>query len=238
MLLFFIRHGDPIYDPDSLTSLGRRQAEAVAHRLARYGIDKVFASSSTRAMQTAEPTCEILKKEMTVLDWCHETLAWNQMCADLPDGRRTWAMRHPEYMRKFNSDEVRALGLKWYEHPYFADTTFKEGMERVQRETDAFIASLGYRHDHDQHLYIPENPNEDRIALFAHEGFGAIFLSCLLDIPYPMLSTHVMFTHSSMTVFEFREVDGIVIPNMLTMSNDSHLYMDGLPTKYQNRVYF
>ena len=30
MLFFYVRHGDPIYDPDSLTPLGHRQAEAVA----------------------------------------------------------------------------------------------------------------------------------------------------------------------------------------------------------------
>ena len=41
MLLFFVRHGDPIYVPDSLTPLGRRQAEAVAKRLARYGLDQI-----------------------------------------------------------------------------------------------------------------------------------------------------------------------------------------------------
>ena len=33
MLLFYIRHGDPVYDPDSLTPLGLKQAEAVAKRL-------------------------------------------------------------------------------------------------------------------------------------------------------------------------------------------------------------
>ena len=29
MLLLYVRHGDPIYSPDSLTPLGERQAEAV-----------------------------------------------------------------------------------------------------------------------------------------------------------------------------------------------------------------
>jgi len=29
MILFYVRHGDPIYDPDSLTPLGKRQAEAL-----------------------------------------------------------------------------------------------------------------------------------------------------------------------------------------------------------------
>ena len=42
MLLFLIRHGDPIYEPDSLTPLGKKQAEALAKRLALYGIDRVF----------------------------------------------------------------------------------------------------------------------------------------------------------------------------------------------------
>ena len=35
MLLFYLRHGDPIYSPDSLTPLGQRQAEALGRRLAQ-----------------------------------------------------------------------------------------------------------------------------------------------------------------------------------------------------------
>lgn len=41
MILFYIRHGEPIYEPDSLTELGERQAEAVAKRLSMFGIDKI-----------------------------------------------------------------------------------------------------------------------------------------------------------------------------------------------------
>ena len=41
MILYYVRHGDPIYNPDSLTPLGQRQAEAVGKRLALYGIDEV-----------------------------------------------------------------------------------------------------------------------------------------------------------------------------------------------------
>ena len=67
MLLLYVRHGDPIYDPDSLTPLGQRQAEAIAHRLALYGVNRIFASTSVRARETARPTCEILKMEPTLL---------------------------------------------------------------------------------------------------------------------------------------------------------------------------
>ena len=33
MLLFYVRHGDPIYNPDSLTELGIKQAEALVIRM-------------------------------------------------------------------------------------------------------------------------------------------------------------------------------------------------------------
>lgn len=68
MIFYLIRHGDPIYDPDSLPPLGHKQAEALAKRLALYGLDEIYASSSMRAKMTAEPTCKMLGKEMTVLD--------------------------------------------------------------------------------------------------------------------------------------------------------------------------
>ena len=67
MLLYYIRHADPIYNPDSLTPLGERQAEAVGRRLASHGVDKIFASSSIRAQLTAKPLGEMLKLPVTVL---------------------------------------------------------------------------------------------------------------------------------------------------------------------------
>ena len=81
-------------------------------------------------------------------------------------------------------------------------------------------------------------PNEKRVALFAHQGFGISFLSSVLDIPYPEFSLHFDFSHSSMTVIEFKDVDGIVIPKVLTLSNDSHIYSENLPTKYNNEILF
>ena len=64
MLFFYVRHADPIYDPDSITPLGERQAESVAKRLALYGLDEIYSSTSNRAKLTAKPTAEILKKEI------------------------------------------------------------------------------------------------------------------------------------------------------------------------------
>lgn len=62
MILYYVRHGDPIYNPDSLTPLGHRQSEAVAKRLALHGIDEVYASSSNRAILTLSNDSHIYRE--------------------------------------------------------------------------------------------------------------------------------------------------------------------------------
>ena len=41
MLLYIVRHGDPIYSTDSLTEKGILQAEAVGKRMADAKIDQI-----------------------------------------------------------------------------------------------------------------------------------------------------------------------------------------------------
>lgn len=238
MLFFYIRHGDPIYDPNELTPLGKRQAEAIAKRLALYGIDKIYASPSNRAMQTAQPTCEILKKEMTVLDFTDESYAWRDFTVQRSDGRPGWAYQVPWTKKLFVDPSVRALGYEWYDHPDFAGLNFQKGMDRVGSAVDALFAELGYEHIPQTGSYRAVRHNEDRVALFAHEGFGMAFMSHLLDIQYPEYVTHFSLCHTGMTVIEFREEEGISVPNVLTLSSDSHLYREGLPTNYNNRIRF
>ena len=56
MIFYYVRHGDPIYDPDSLTELGHKQAAALAKRFTLTGLDEIYSSTSMRARMTAEPT--------------------------------------------------------------------------------------------------------------------------------------------------------------------------------------
>lgn len=233
MLLFYIRHGEPIYNPDSLTPLGEAQAEAIKKRLGTYGLDKIYSSSSNRAYCTAKPTADMLNKEITVLDWCHEDHVGREFSVPWKDGQRFWGYFDPATKELFASEEVRVLGKNWYEHPRFKGTPFEAGAKRIQRETDAFMLSLGYRHLHDKNGYEAIAPNEDRVALFAHEGFGMIFLSTLLDIPYPEFSTRFAFAHTGMSVIHFENSEDLIIPRMLQHSNDSHLYAERLPLKYK-----
>lgn len=237
MLLFYIRHGDPIYNPDSLTPLGHEQAKALAKRLMLCDVDKVFASPSTRARQTAEPFCALMKKDMTICDWADEGLAGRDFFLHTEEGVG-WGFQIPAMVRRFRSPKVAALGHEWYKHPDFAGYSFEQGVQRVDKAVDEFFLSLGYRHDRENARYEVVGPTPDRVALFAHQGFGMCFFSSMLDIPYPQFCTRFDFGHSSMSVIDFQMFDGHAYPKALQVSNDSHLYREGILTGYQNEIRF
>jgi len=248
MLLFYVRHGEPTYDPDCLTENGVRQAEAVARRLARYGLDRIYASSSTRAQQTARPAAELTRREVVTLDWCHEDYAKAEMMLETEGdptgnspsggGKMRWCFYIPKIVSMMNSPEVLSLGDRWYDYPGFPPNRFREGVLRVDRELDAWLEGLGYKHDRKRKCFLPIAPNEERVALFAHHGFGMLFFSSLLDIPYPLFATRFDQSFTGLSVVHFYEEDGLVFPRMLELSCDAHLYRDDLPTEYNKFLFF
>ena len=241
MIFYYIRHGEPKTVPDySLTPLGHEQAKALSKRLCTFGIDRVFASPTLRTMQTAQPICDLLGKEITVCDWADEGIVWNEFTVPHPKYEHTWAFYDPKYLEIFSSPEVRALGERWYEHPDLAGLNFKAGVERVNAAVDDFFLSLGFRHDRANARYevVGEHLNRERVALFAHQGFGMSFFSSMLDIPYPMFCTHFDLSHSSMSVINFEPRGKYVYPHVLQTANDSHLYREGIITGYHNAIKF
>ena len=235
MIFYFIRHGDPIYNPNSLTSLGLEQANALSKRLALCGLDEIYCSPSNRAVQTAMPTCKLINKQMTLLEWADEDLAWQEFMVEI-DVKCNWVFQCDEYVDLFRDKELTLLGNKWYNHKKFVGTKIKSGIERINREVDDFFLSLGFEHDRKKARYKVVTPCNKRVALFAHAGFGLAFLSSVLDIPYYEFCTRFDFGHSSYTVINFSENKEYSYPKILQLSNDSHLYKEGILTPYQNKI--
>ena len=235
MIIFYIRHGDPIYDPDQLTELGHAQAEAVSRRFAKYGVDKVYASTSNRAIQTAMPTCEKLGLELTTLDFLNENDLGGIKLKNAV-GKNDWLWSHPEFSEILCSREVRTMGDEWYKHPKLADYHFENVIHPIQKELDKLIASHGYVHDPEKGLYRVEKcDTEKKIAIFAHESVGKIVMSHLLDIPYPYYAEHFEMHTSAITAIFFdvgtsKEPENTPRPyaraRVMTLSNDAHLYND------------
>ena len=232
MLLYIIRHADPIYSPDSLTELGRRQADALAQRLAVNGFDKIYSSPNMRAQMTAKPTCDILGLDYTVEPWMSEDLAWKDFTCEFENGVYSWTFHRQNNKLKY--DETSESG-EWYDSKYFSVTNAKEGYRRIAECSDDFTRRLGYMREGGAYKII--RANDDRAAAFCHQGFGTIWLSYLLDIaPHIFLSSFDM-SHSGVTILEFKNhPDGYTAPKCLCLSDISHIYHSGLPMKYNNHI--
>jgi len=235
MIFYYVRHGDPIYDPDSLTELGHKQAAALAKRFALYGLDKVYSSPSTRARQTAQPTCDALGLEMKICDWADEAKAWDDTAILNKEGKYTWSFCDAETADKFNDPSVRALDKEWYKHEYFKGMPFEKGIKRVDAGVDELLLSLGYRHDRERNCYEKVGDSPKRVALFAHHGASMLIMSSILDIPYPIFSTRTCMGHTGVNVIEFGD-EGRIYPQVFQYSNDSHLYKENLLTGYNNSI--
>ena len=227
MLLYYIRHGSPTYNPDKLTPLGHRQAEALARRLVRSGVDSIYASKSPRAYETALHTAEILQKSVTKLDFCDENDTWEDLVVTKEDGHRGWISETQAFM----NPEVHAMGDKWYEHPSVYDPRFPACIDRICGGMDAFLLDCGYQRNEDG-TYTQLRQNDEKVALFAHHETGMILLGHIFNLPYPYFKTRFSLCHTGLTAIEFSEWNGVVIPKMITSSNDSHLYEAGLPMQF------
>ncbi|HBF86636.1 MAG TPA: hypothetical protein DDW54_03045 [Clostridiales bacterium] len=238
MYFFYIRHGDPIYDPDSITEYGKTQAEALSKRFAEIGLDKIYSSTSNRAVMTATPTAEKLGLTIERLDFAHEKYA-GQDFGKVRDGKGTWCFFDPETVEKFKSAEIFAKGFEWYKDDFFKGERYGGGIERVRKETVKLIESFGYIYDYEKRSYKSIKPQYKRVALFAHGGFGNAFLSCLLEIPYPLFTTR--FAHLSTTgvcVIEIADEGENVVPLLLQYGNDSHLYKENIDRKFNGKEVF
>ena len=152
MILYYVRHGDPIYNPNQLTPLGERQAEAVAKRLAVYGIDRIYSSPSNRARQTAEPLCQIVKQQPVLLDWADENAAYEQMSMAEENGGRKWVFRHKEGRAVLNQQVQKVYTAEnlvplltdvirsWAQKPEAEDLSLVLNGEELARLEEALMA--------------------------------------------------------------------------------------------------
>ena len=73
MKLIFVRHGDPNYELDCLTELGKKEAFLVAERLSKLGITKIYSSPLGRAKETASYTASKLGMDIEILPFLEES---------------------------------------------------------------------------------------------------------------------------------------------------------------------
>ena len=228
MFLYIIRHGEPDYTTDTLTPRGILQAEAVGKRLAASGIDEVYSSPLGRAKETAAPLCRILGLDCHIEPWSEELDG--QMLTEFPDGvsKSVSLVQNTYYRENGNMD----LGFdRAYECPGFSTSGMKAGSEVIINGGRDFLARQGYVEENG--IYRITEPNDKRIALFCHGAMGRLWISQLLHIPVNIMWAGFRYTHTGVTIFEFKNnSNGVTAPAMLCYSDMSHLAATGLDMLY------
>lgn len=228
MLLYIVRHGDPNYEKDCLTERGWLQAEAVGERLARSGIDRVFSSPMGRARETAAPTCRRLGLDCTVEEWAHEI--GEERITFYPDGVRKSISAVQNSLFRANGD-IHLSYEDTYSAHALADTDMRTAMKKIEEEGNRFLERLGYRAENG--IFRILQPNEEKVALFCHTCLARAWLSVLLHIPVHMMWASFVYTHTGVTVLEFKNYeDGTTAPRCLCYSDTSHLYAHGPDMRY------
>ena len=228
MKLLIVRHGDPDYSIDSLTSAGWAEAALLSERLAKLDIRAFYCSPLGRARDTARPTLEKLGREAEIYPWLrefspkvhkpdgHGTVAWDWLPQD-------WTGRDCFYDKD-----------RWTDAPEFQAAGVREAYDWVCGELDTLIARHGYRRE--GNLYRAERPNADTIVLFCHFGLECVLLSRLLNCS-PMIFWHgVCAAPSSVTTLITEERrEGYAYFRMGAFGDTSHLYAGGRAPSFSAR---
>lgn len=232
MLLYIVRHGDPVYETDSLTERGKLQAEAVGKRLFDAKIDRIFSSPMGRAKETAEPACRLLGLEKSIEEWTHEI--GREKMTPFPDGKMKSItfVQNTYYLENGNRDLPYNRA---YECCGINESNMESAVKYIEQNGKDFLERLGYREENG--VYRILRKNEEKVALFCHAAFSRAWISVLLHIPLHIMWSSFQYTHTGVTVLEFKNNEnGITAPTCLCYSDISHLYAAGLDLVHDNRI--
>jgi len=232
MLLYLVRHGEPDYVTDSLTEPGREQALLVSKRLAVSGIDEIRSSPMGRALETAQPTAELLGLPVTVEPWAYEL---GEECRTyFPDGQGrgmsqlpTAYLMQPAY-RKLDS-EVASTTIRG-----LCETHLPERYTELTQGLDAMLEKLGYRRDAEG-FYIAVAPHDRHVALFCHCAMMRVLLAHVLNIPYQMFCATLVSHFTGITVLNFEPYnknEKRFSPTLVCYGDTGHLFADGQPQNH------
>ena len=232
MLLYIVRHGDPVYETDSLTERGKLQAEAVGKRIYKSGINRIFSSPMGRARMTAEPACRLLGLEMNIEEWTHEIE--DERLTPFPDGK----MKSITDVQNTYYRENGGIDLPYersFECAGINQSQMKKAVDFIEEHGNEFLERLGYKEENG--IYRIIKPKDEKEALFCHSAFARAWLSVLLHIPIHTVWAGFAYTHTGVTVLEFKNnANGVTAPKCLCYSDMSHLYAHGPDLVHDNRV--
>ncbi|MBO7214200.1 MAG: histidine phosphatase family protein [Clostridia bacterium] len=220
MKITIIRHAEPDYENNTLTSKGFKEADYLGKYLKDEKIDYIYSSPLPRAFYTADAIVKYNKtKTYKVLEFLRE------FEPDMWDNAPTF----------LTSDERLYDKKRWLEVDFNGlNDQIKSRYDFVKQELATLLEKHGYRKN--GVCYDVLRANNDNIVLTCHFGLESYLLSELLNIPLVAIINHTCAAPSSITtvVTEERE-KGKAIFRMLAYGETTHLKIAGEPVSFMAR---
>ena len=217
MYLYLIRHAQPDYEHDSITELGKQQAEKLAQWFSDIKVDELYHSSMGRAGQTASYLAKSLKLDPKSLDWAKE-LCWGKSNGDAYDPLSPWAIKE----KVIQSSHSYPQGESWKTIDEMKNDKIVADIDKHCHALDTFLAEHGYIRQ--GQLYKAENPNEKTVVLVCHGGVISAFISYLTNTPFFQFISHMGSDLTAVTKIHFRGEPGEYHPaQMIYVNSQMHL---------------
>ena len=222
MRILLIRHAEPDYTVDSLTSKGRVEAELLSRRLARYQFRDIFTSPLGRARDTAAYTLEKLGRKAEVLPWLQE---FRGSYPDPETGERrvvAWDLKPRVWTGFPGIIDVRT----WCDTPAFKGGNVREIWQETMDGVSGLLLRYGYIKDGP--VWRCSRNTDFTIALFCHFGIAMAVLGFLTDISPMILWHRALCLPSSVTeVVTEERIRGEVSFRMTKLGDLTHLEAAG-----------
>ena len=177
MKLLIIRHGEPIYNPDTLTEKGKREAKILASFLKKNfpEIKDFYVSPLGRAKETAEPILEAFGKEATTFPWLREFGPFpGYVRVTIPSTYGCW-----DYLPEDLDKEKELLTENWREVPRVKESLIPATYKEVCDGLDSLLETYGYKRK--STYYEVTKQSHDTICLVCHFGVESVILSHLMN---------------------------------------------------------
>lgn len=222
MRLYIIRHADPDYPNNTITPKGHEEAKALAKRMAKAGLSRIYTSPLGRAQHTAQYTVDATGIEPVVLPWTAE-LSIDGVTG--MDGEK-WAAWNLEG-QIIRGNEQLPHHENWHEQPELTHYDYRAHYQQLCSDSDTFLSELGYQRHNG--VYQVQQNHEERVAVFCHAGFGVSWMAHLLGIPLTLAWCGFFWAPSSVTtiLMEMR-TPKTAVPRALCVGDTSHIYAEAL----------
>ncbi|MCR4727689.1 MAG: histidine phosphatase family protein [Lachnospiraceae bacterium] len=216
MRIVLVRHGEPNYEKDCLTELGKKHAKVAAQRLLEEGIDEIYSSPLGRARETAQAFSEASGiKDVKILDFMRE-IRFGKFGA-LYESGNPWEVAYKMAQRGIDLQRV-----DWRDYPEFRDNAAVVDIDNIFVKADEWLKELGYEREGSVYRCKRADDSEHTVALFSHGGSSTALLSRILNIPFPYLCiTLGNILYTAVTSLRFDRRPGSLTVPMIEIASDS-----------------